>query len=311
MLRLATAGPLRRCCVVAGGIAVASIAAAFMAGCGGGATTPRVNPPDSAPVAQADSLIFDDEFSGSSLDRTKWSVYTGEVFNSEAEAYTDDASTLYIAHGADAAGSTDGALVIQGRYRPDTVVAGRHVDFTSARIHSKWLFHYGTAAARIKLPAGAGLWPAFWLLGVSAWPAAGEIDVMENVGDPAWVSTAVHGPNYSGNTPFAYRFMLPGTLDVTEWHIYSAIWSVESIDFAVDGIPSYRVSRDDIARYGPPAAALDSLKFLVLNLALGGQYPAAVNNVRTPYLGLPDATVGAIQNDRAKMFVDWVRVTRR
>ena len=89
------------------------------------------------------------------------------------------------------------------------------------------------------------------------------------------------------------------------------IWSVESIDFAVDGIPSYRVTRDDIARYGPPAAALDSLKFLVLNLALGGQYPAAVNNVRLPYRGLPDATVTAIQNDRAKMFVDWVRVTRR
>ncbi|HEV8498491.1 MAG TPA: hypothetical protein VGQ56_16565, partial [Gemmatimonadaceae bacterium] len=72
-------------------------------------------------------MVFDDEFSGISLDRTRWSVYTGEVFNSESEAYTDDASTLYIAHGADAAGSTDGALVIQGRYRPGTDVAGRRV----------------------------------------------------------------------------------------------------------------------------------------------------------------------------------------
>src|SRR5690242_7089214 len=167
MRRFMVAVALRSCRVCVRSEVVACAAAAFIAGCGGAATSPRANPSDSSAVTQSDSLVFDDEFSGPSLDRTRWSVYTGEVFNSESEAYTDDASTLYIAHGADAAGSTDGALVIQGRYRPGTDVAGRRVDFTSARIHSKWLFHYGTAAARIKLPAGAGLWPAFWLLGVS------------------------------------------------------------------------------------------------------------------------------------------------
>src|SRR5436309_3202827 len=121
MPRFAPVGALVGCCVCAAGL---------LAGCGGATTTPKTNPPDSTPVAQTDSLIFDDEFSGAALDRAKWSVYTGEVFNSESEAYVDDPSTLSIVHGAEAAGSSDGALVIQGRYRPGTDVAGRRVDFT-------------------------------------------------------------------------------------------------------------------------------------------------------------------------------------
>src|SRR5213078_2453236 len=101
MRRFVMAAALRGRTVYVGEVVVAYAAAALMAGCGGGATSPQANPPDALPVAQSDSLVFDDEFSGSLLDRTKWSVYTGEVFNSESEAYTDDASTLYIAHGAD------------------------------------------------------------------------------------------------------------------------------------------------------------------------------------------------------------------
>jgi beta-glucanase (GH16 family) len=128
----------------------------------------------------------------------------------------------------------------------------------------------------MKRPAGAGLWPAFWLLGVGAWPAHGEIDVMENVGDPSWVSVALHGPGYSGDTPLTRRDTLAPPDDATGWHVYAVTWAPDAITFAVDGRAIYRVTRADVARHGSPAA-LDRAKHVVLNLAIGGGYPAAVN----------------------------------
>ena len=256
----------------------------------------------SAPVA-----VFADEFSGTALDRAKWTVYTGSVYNDEVQRYTDDPTGIYIAHGAEAAGAVDGALVIRAQHRPGAASQGS--PFTSGRLHGRVPFRYGTATARMKLPSGAGLWPAFWLLGGGAWPATGEIDVMENVGDPTWVSVALHGPGYSGDTPLVHRATLPPALDVTAWHEYAVTWRADSIVFRVDGAPIYGVARADVARHGPPAA-LDSAKYVVLNLALGGAYPAKVNGVRTPYLGLPDLTVRRIRDGEARLLVDWVRVVR-
>ena len=82
---------------------------------------------------------------------------------------------------------------------------GRKFDFTSGRLEGrgKFEFTYGVVSARVKLTAGAGLWPAFWTLGTGPWPATGEMDIMENVGDPSWTNIALHGPGYSGNTPFS------------------------------------------------------------------------------------------------------------
>jgi hypothetical protein len=132
---------------------------------------------------------------------------------------------------------------------------------------------------------------------------------MENVGDPAWVSVALHRPGYSGNTPLFHRDTLPASRHVTAWHEYAVTWAADSIVFRVDGAPVYRVARADVARFGPPGA-LDSAKFVVLNLAVGGEYPAAVNGVRSPALGLPASTAERIRAGHARVLVDWVRATR-
>ena len=264
----------------------------------------------SSPSADAArETIFADEFSGRALDRTRWTVYTGPVYNDELEAYVDDSSTIAIVHGAEAAGATDGALRMQARRRPGGASAAGGAEFISGRLHGRVPFRYGTAGARMKLPAGAGLWPAFWLLGGGDWPATGEIDVMENVGDPSWVSAALHGPGYSGDTPLVHRDTLPASLDATAWHEYAVTWTADSVVFRVDGRPVYRVTRAEVARHGPPGA-LDSTKFVILNLAVGGGYPAAVNGVRAPRLGLPPSTVARIEAGEARVLVDWVRVTR-
>ena len=172
---------------------VAAAALALLAGC---------HAP--AHVAPRPRVLFFDDFAGDSLDRSKWTVrITGRTVNEEQQAYVDSADVLTV---------SEGSLVIRPRFRPGFKSAeGRSYDFISGRIDtkSKVSFTYGKAAARMKLAAGAGLWPAFWALGDGRWPDTGEIDIMENVGDAAWTSVALHGPGYSGNTPLVMRTPLP------------------------------------------------------------------------------------------------------
>jgi beta-glucanase (GH16 family) len=265
------------------------------------------------PAARTATTIFVDDFSGAQLDRSKWNVIvTGRTVNNEQQAYVESADTIYIAHGAEAAGASNGALVIHPRFRPGfTTPEGRSFDFISGRIDtkSKVTFTYGTAAARMKLAAGAGLWPAFWALGDGRWPDTGEIDIMENVGDPAWTSVALHGPGYFGDTPLVRRAPAAGRHDATAWHVYAVEWTRDALVFKVDKRVVYRVTRAMVERFGP--WAFDNPKHLILNLALGGNYPAKVNGATTPYAGLPEATVRSIQNDEPKIVIDWVRVTSR
>ena len=171
-------------------------------------------------------------------------------------------------------------LVIRPQFRPayaSDATRGRKYDFVSGRINSrgKVAFTYGSAAARIKMSAGAGLWPAFWLLGDGPWPATGEIDIMEYVGESGWVSQAVHGPGYSGDTPIANRFTLPKGSDATAWHVYSVDWSDSEMIFKVDGHEVYRATKAMIEEHGD--WAFDNPKFVIVNFALGGTYPQGVN----------------------------------
>jgi beta-glucanase (GH16 family) len=252
---------------------------------------------------QPAETMFSDEFSGANLDRTKWNVIvTGRTVNAEQQAYVDSKDVLYV---------KDGSLVIQPRSRPGfKTTDGRTFDFISGRIDTrdKFSFTYGVAAARMKLAAGAGLWPAFWALGGGRWPDTGEIDIMENVGDPAWTSVALHGPGYSGRTPLVKRTAMNPAADVTAWHVYAVNWTADTLVFSVDDREVYRVTRQVVEPLG--AWAFDNPKHLIVNLALGGDFPAGVNQTTAPYRGLPVATVKAVQADEPKIFVDWVRVSR-
>jgi beta-glucanase (GH16 family) len=259
------------------------------------------------------AVVFFDNFDGPTLDREAWNVIvTGRVVNNEQQAYVDAPETIAFVSGADAQGAEGGALVLRAHYRPGfTSPEGRAFDFVSGRLDTrgKVTFTYGTAAARIKLPAGTGLWPAFWALGADRWPETGEIDVMENVGDPSWVNAALHGPGYSGNTPLVKRRHFPAAEDSTGWHVYSVTWTPDTIRFAVDDDVYYEVTKAMVEEHG--RWAFDNPKHLIVNLALGGAYPQGVNKITTPYPGLPQQTVDLIKGGGVKMLVDWIRITER
>jgi beta-glucanase (GH16 family) len=285
---------------------VAAVAAAVVAL---GAAAPPAGAVGQAPVVTS----FFDDFSGPAINRAVWNVVvTGRTVNNEQQAYVDSPETLSIVTGADARGAANGALAIRARYRPGfRTPEARTFDFTSGRMDTrgKMTFTYGTAEARIKLTAGQGLWPAFWALGDGAWPATGEIDIMENVGEPDWTNVALHGPGYSGNTPLVSRRPFVPPDDITDWHVYAVDWAPDGLTFKVDGQTFYEVSKSKVESYG--RWAYDNQKFLIVNLAIGGQYPQAVNKVDAPYAGLPQATVDLIKADKAVMLVDWIRVTGR
>lgn len=251
---------------------------------------------------KADTLFYE-SFNGNTLDRAKWNVeVTGYTVNKEQQAYVDSASVLSL---------TDGNLMIKPLYRPGYVSnKQKKYDFLSGRINtrSKFEFTYGTASARIKMSAGAGLWPAFWALGEGKWPDCGEIDIMENIGDSSWVSHALHGPGYFGNTPITRRYYFPNDINVTDWHIYAVKWTADSIQFSVDGKVTYSVTKQMLQPYG--RWAYDNPKYIILNFALGGGYPFGNNKAATPYFGLPQSTVDKIKKGNAAMQVDWVLVTK-
>jgi beta-glucanase (GH16 family) len=265
-------------------------------------------PPPAAPA-----VIFVDDFSGPAIDWSKWNaIVTAVTFpqvNDEQQAYVNSTDTLALIKD-DAEGADNGALAIHALYRPGVKTPdGKTFDFVSGRLdtRSKFDFTYGTAAARMKLTAGAGLWPAFWALGNGKWPDTGEMDILENVGDAAWTNFARHGPGYSGAGGLARRQYFKGT-DITSWHVYAMEWTATALVFTVDGQESWRVTRADVETHG--RWSYDNPKHLIVNLAIGGVYPHAVNNVSKPYNGLPQSTVDLITRGGATLLVDWVKVTK-
>lgn len=239
------------------------------------------------------TLAWSDEFdgpAGSPPDPGAWQPQTGGHGwgNAELQYYTGGTENAWL----DGAGH----LVIAVR-RLDPGARGRYggCEYSSARLTSKdhVAFRYGVVRARMRLPGGRGIWPAFWMLGQDfdevGWPRCGEIDVMENFGtDPALVHGAVHGPGYTGSAvTVSHR---AGVSLSDDFHVYSVAWEPGRVSWYLDGRRYATVTAGDLR--GQPWV-FDHDFFLLLNVAAGGT-PAPA----------PDGSVIFPQ----RMLVDYVRV---
>ncbi|GCE75690.1 glycoside hydrolase family 16 protein [Cellulomonas biazotea] len=245
-----------------------------------------------APAAPANAAVGDiiwaQEFngaSGSAPDSSVWSYDTGAGGwgNAELQSYTTSRNNSAL--------DGQGNLVITARREGDG-------SYTSARLQSndKFEVKYGRVEARIQIPRGQGIWPAFWMLGAdfpqNSWPSSGEIDIMENVGkEPHRVYGTVHGPGYSGGGGITGAYQHPQNWSFADtFHTFAVDWKPGSIEWSVDGNVFHRVTT---ASVGGNAWVFDKAYFLILNVAVGGQWP-----------GYPDGTTQFPQ----QMKVDYVRV---
>ncbi len=289
------------------GLIISGAAIILLQSCQPGSATETAEEP--APTGE---VIFFDDFNGTALDRTKWNAeITGMHVNNELQAYIDSSATITLVKGADAAGAENGALILQPQFAPGYITKdSKHFDFVSGRINtkSKMEFTYGKASARIKLTEGAGLWPAWWMLGTGNWPETGEIDIMEYVGEKDWASSAVHGKGYSGDAGLVDRLYFIAGNDVTNWHTYTVEWTPDSLIFTYDSIPMFRVTKPMTQFFGE--WAFHNPKYLILNYAVGGVYPFKINGIKEPYYGLSAEALASIKSGKSKMWVDWVKVTK-
>jgi beta-glucanase (GH16 family) len=251
--------------------------------------------------AVAQKLVFNDEFdgpAGSSIDPAKWTaeIGGGGWGNKELQYYTNSTDNIFM--------NGSGSLVIKAAEleAPLTLTCWYGpCRYSSGRIITKGKFDhkYGRFEARIKIPKGQGIWPAFWLLGNNidsvGWPQCGEIDIMENIGrEPSIVHGTIHGPGYSGQAGIGVPYsQAAGRKFADDYHVYSVDWSKEEIRWFVDGKAYQTLRPKDLPN--DSKWVFDHPFFLLLNVAVGGSWP-----------GEPDRTTEFPQ----MMLVDYVRVYR-
>ena len=258
------------------------------------ATPTSVPTPVPSPTAEWErtgwSIAWQDEFDGTELDLKNWTFDIGGNGwgNAEWEAYTDQPENVRL---------ENGMLVIEAREDP-TLPAGR--PYSSARIKTQGLhaWQYGRIEARIKLPYGQGIWPAFWMLGENfnkvGWPAAGEIDILEFVGkEPNRIYATVHAPGYSGGSEGATsNLVVPTDTLKNDFHVYAIEWEENEIRWYFDDQQYFKLTPEDV----PDAWIFDHPFFIIINLAVGGRWP-----------GYPDETTVFPQF----LYVDYVRVYQK
>jgi beta-glucanase (GH16 family) len=282
---------------------VAPIACMALLACNSGSAAPRPETTSTSAPAPELKLAWADEFDGPAggrVDSTKWRYDLGDGCpgncgwgNQEKESYTSASENISL--------NGQGQLQIVARTAgPGLTCYYGACRYTSAKITTRGNLDVvpGRVEARIKLPAGQGLWPAFWLLGSNitavGWPQCGELDVMENHGsDVTSTSSAMHGPGYSGNTPFVHSYQLAAGSFAEDFHTFALEWNSSRVVFFVDGKQHYVIQRDDVQRRGN--WVFDQPFFIILNLAVGGTFDG---DPRSDTI-LP-----------ATMLVDYVRVYR-
>ena len=244
------------------------------------------------------NLVWDDEFNqpdGSPPDPAKWGYGLGNNGgwgNSEQEYYTARTNNARI---------EGGQLVIEA----DQESYGGS-SYTSARLNTqgKWSWTYGRIEARIKIPRGQGIWPAFWTLGANinseGWPACGEIDILENIGNSnnlGIVFGTIHGPvsggrDYNGGAGVQGRFALTGGSALADdFHVYAVQWTTNQVQWFVDSNLFFTATPASLPSGG--TWIFTHPQFLTLNVAVGGTWP-----------GNPDGTTVFPQ----QMLVDYVRI---
>jgi uncharacterized protein (TIGR03437 family) len=238
------------------------------------------------------TLTWSDEFDGGSLDSSKWGYDLGGNGwgNNEAETYTNRTVNLTV---------ENGNLIIHALKEAYTGSDGVPKPYTSARIKTLGKFSqaYGRFEARIKIPYGQGIWPAFWMLGddinTKGWPESGEIDIMENIGkEPNIVHGTLHGPGYSGANGIGGPYSLPGGARFADdFHVYAVQWDTDGAHWFVDNQEYFQVYKTSIPQGSK--WVFDHPFHILLNVAVGGNWP-----------GSPDDTTSFPQ----VMQVDYVRV---
>lgn len=242
---------------------------------------------DTQTVTTRNELVMQDEFNKDGApDSELWSFDIGNGENgwgnNELQYYTDRKENVV---------AQNGLLIITARKEPF-----KGSSYTSSRLLTKDKFDqaYGRFEARIRLPWGQGIWPAFWMLGAdidtNPWPAAGEIDIMEFRGqEPTTILGSVHGPGYSGGNAISKSYTLTNDRFDTSFHVFGIEWGPEFVNYYVDDVLYNQITPADVTGEW----VFNKPFYILINLAVGGTF-----------VGSPDAETVFPQT----MLVDYVRV---
>lgn len=226
-------------------------------------------------VVTMNQLVMQDEFDVNGAPNSAfwgYNIGTGSNGwgNNELEYYTDRSQNIKI---------EDGMLKITA-----TKESYLGSEYTSARILTKGKFEqkYGRIEARIKMPWGKGLWPAFWLVGANSetvsWPQCGEIDIMEYLGNmPTSVFGTVHGPGYSGGEAITKTYALQNSRFDTDFHVFGIEWGENYINYYVDDVLYNQITPKDVSGEW----VFNQPFYIILNLAVGGNLPGRPNTETT------------------------------
>jgi len=246
------------------------------------------------------TLVWSDEFDGTSLNMSNWSYQImGDGGNEELQYYTARAQNSWV---------SDGCLTIQAK-REAYSAGGRTYQFTSARLRTagKRDFLYGKIEARIKVPTGQGMWPAFWMMptdnAYGGWAASGEIDIMETNNNTDFIQGTIFYGGQWPNQIHTYSIYRPGGVNFSDdFHVYTLEWEPDMMKWYVDGIHySTKISSQWYSNGAPsnPRAPFDKRFHILLNVAVGGKYTGCTN---------PSCITASFPQ---QMVVDWVRVYQK